>query len=141
MIDATVEPVKPDLNAAQAKLLQAMNHARSAERCVDNESAYILLYSAVHKALAAVLLSVGLRVSSGERAHVKLIEEAKKHFGPEHAQLLARVDRARRKRNDVSYETAQIADAVLTAMKVDTKTTLEAALRFVREQKSSHASA
>ncbi len=73
MIDATTEPVPADVNEAARKIAQAMKHAESAEQCVDNESAYILLYSAVHKALAAVLISIGLRVGSGERGHVKRI--------------------------------------------------------------------
>ncbi len=71
MIDATTEPVPADINEAARKIAQAMKHAESAEQCVDNESAYILLYSAVHKALAAVLISIGLRVGSGERGHVR----------------------------------------------------------------------
>ncbi len=71
MIDATTEPVPADVNEAARKIAQAMKHAESAEQCVDNESAYILLYSAVHKALAAVLISIGLRVGSGERGHVE----------------------------------------------------------------------
>ncbi len=137
MIDATIEPVPADVNEATRKLTQAMKHAKSAEQCVDNESAYILLYSAVHKALAAVLISIGLRVGSGERGHVVLIQEAKKHLGAEHAALLSRLDRARRKRNSVSYETEQIADGELVAMKSDAMLTLETAGRFVQEQKPS----
>ncbi len=140
MIDATTEPVPADVNEAARKIAQAMKHAESAEQCVDNESAYILLYSAVHKALAAVLISIGLRVGSGERGHVVLIREAKKHLGAEHAALLSRLDRARRKRNSVSYETEQITDGELVAMKHDAMLTLETAGRFVQEQKTSPAS-
>jgi hypothetical protein len=135
MIDATVKQDDPDIPEATRKISQAVKHRTSADGCVDNESAFILLYAAVHKALSAVLLSLGLRVDSGERAHVVLIVEAKKHVGNEHAALLSRLDRARRKRNSVAYETEQIADDELATMKTDTKTTLEVALRFVNERK------
>ena len=141
MIDATVEQVPVDLEEARRRLAQAINHARSAERCVDNESAFILLYAAVHKALSGALLAVGKRVAAGERGHVILIREAKNLLGQQHAQLLTRVDRARRKRNTVAYETPRIAAAELDAMKNDTKKTLEAASRFVEGQKPSAASA
>lgn len=141
MIDATVQEVGVDLNEANKGLNQAVNHLRSAERCVDNESAFILLYTAVHKALTAVLLSVGLRVTEGERSHVMLLREAKKHLGREHAELLSRVDRARRKRHDVAYETEEITESVLKGLQNDAKKTLDAALRFVQEQRSSQTSA
>jgi hypothetical protein len=141
VIDAAVQEVGVDLNEARKGLNQAMNHLRSAERCVDNESAFILLYTAAHKALTAVLLSVGLRVTEGERSHVMLLREAKKHLGSEHAELLSRVDRARRKRHDVAYETEEIAEGELKGMQSDVKKTLDAALRFVKEQRQSEASA
>ena len=139
MIDATVKQDKVDIAEATRKLTQAVKHSQSAESCADNESAFILLYAAVHKALSAVLLSLGLRVDSGERAHAVLIAEAKKHLAAEHAALLSRLDRARRKRNSVAYETEQIADDELATMKKDTKTTLEAALRFVQARKQEQA--
>jgi len=140
VIDATVEERKPDVNEATRRFTQAMKHAQSADRCVDNESGYILLYAAVHKAFGAVLVSIGLRVTAGDRGHAVLIQEAKKHLGKEHVQLLSRLDRARRKRNEVAYETAQIANDELATMKKDTLTALGAAGRFIQEQKPSPAS-
>jgi hypothetical protein len=135
MVDAVVESTgSADFAEARRRLTAAMNHARSAEKAVDNESAFILLYSAVHKALGAALLAVGLRVGSGERGHVVLIQEAKKQLGSEHAQLLTRLDRARRKRNNVSYETQTVAEAELKSMTADTLKTLETVGRFVQEK-------
>lgn len=134
MVDATTESVPADFAEARSRLTQAMKHAQSADNSVDNESAFILLYTAVHKALGATLLSAGLRVGSGERGHVILIREAKTQLGAEHAQLLTRIDRARRKRNSVAYETQTIAEAELKAMKSDTLKTLEEVGRFIQKK-------
>lgn len=134
MADATIESAPSDFAEAKRRLSQAVNHTKSADNSEDNESAFILLYAAVHKSLSAVLLAAGLRVSSGERAHVMLIREARNHLPSDHAQLLSRIDRARRKRNNVAYETETIASSELEAMKRDARKTLEEALKFVLEK-------
>ena len=140
MIDATVRQGEPDLNGAGQLLMRGMNHAKSAAHCTDNESGYVLLYYAAHKAISAVLLAKGIYIESGERGHKVLISEAKNHFGADHAALLSRLDRARRKRNNVAYGTEEIESAELAAMTNDAKETLGAAYQLVQEQKQSPAS-
>jgi hypothetical protein len=133
MVDATAETVPADILEARRRVAQGVKHARSAAKCVDDESTYILLYTAVHKALNGALLAIGLRVGSGERGHKVLIEEAKRQLGSEHAQLLTRIDRARRKRNNVAYQTDTITSAELKTMKADTVKTLEAVKAFIEQ--------
>jgi hypothetical protein len=133
MVDATTESVPVDISQARERYKQATKHAQSAGKCVDSESTFILLYTAVHKALTGALLAAGLRISSGERGHKALIEAAKAQLGAEHAQLLTRIDRARRKRNSVAYETDTISKAELDAMKTDTIKTLQAVNSFITQ--------
>lgn len=139
MIDATVKQGDADFNEATRRLTAAMKHAKSAERCGDDaESAYILLYSAVHKALTATLISVGLRIEPGERGHVVLIDAAKDVLGKEHVELLNGLHRARRKRNDIAYETASVSQGEFEGVKKQAHETLGVAGRFVQERKREH---
>lgn len=131
MPDATVENVPADRGEARRRLTQARKHLDSARAAVDNESSYILLYSAVHKALSGALLAVGRRVGAGERAHLILISEAKNLLGQEHARLFTRVDRARRKRNNVAYDTTEVTAAELESMQTDTAATLDIVEVFI----------
>ena len=134
MPDATSENVQADRGEARRRLTQARKHLDSARAAVDNESAYILLYSAVHKALSAALLAIGRRVGAGERAHLILIREAKNLLGQDHAQLFTRVDRARRKRNNVAYETTEVTAMELQSMQTDTAATLDVVEVFIEAQ-------
>jgi len=134
--DARVEAIPADLNEVDRRLSQAAAHLMSADSAeIDPESAYILLYSAIHKALSAALLADGRRVTSGTRGHQVLIQEARALLGQEHSRLLDRLDRARRKRNRIAYETDEIGDQELDAMKESARRTLDAVGRFVDDHR------
>lgn len=130
--DAQVDIVPPDFADGDRRLAQARNHRRSAQLPgIDNESAYILLYSAAHKAATAVLAVVGRRVSAGERGHVVMLAEVRRALGQEHAQLMTRLDRARQQRHRVAYETLAVGQAELAALLTATQEAIDAAQRFV----------
>lgn len=136
MADARVETVPADFGEVDRKLAQATSHLASADSGgIDPESAYILLYSAIHKALSAALLADGRRVGSGARAHLVLIQEARQLLGQEHGRLLDRLDRARRKRNRIAYETDEIGDQELDAMKASARRTVDMVTRFVDDRR------
>jgi len=130
--DARVEAVPADFGEVDGRLSQAAGHLASADlEEIDPESAYILLYSAAHKALSAALLAVGRRIGSGTGGHVVLIREVRRLLGHEHSRLLDRLDRARRKRNRVAYATDEIGDQELDSMKESARQTIDAVSRFV----------
>ncbi len=136
MTDAPIDEVPADFDEVDRKLAQAENHLASAEvEGIDSESAYIILYSAVHKALSAALLAAGRRVGTGERGHVILIQEARRQLGGDYAQLLTRIDRARRKRNRVAYEAEEIGVNELHSLKRAARQTLDAVRAFSEERR------
>lgn len=130
--DAQIEIVPADFNEADDRLRQARNHHASAQVSgIDNESAYILLYSAAHKAASAVLLAAGRRVSSGERGHAVLLAETRRLLGQEHAQLMTRLDRARQQRNRVAYQTQAVSRTELESLRASAQQMVDAAQAFV----------
>jgi uncharacterized protein (UPF0332 family) len=130
--EAQIDIVPADFNEAGRRLAQARNHHGSAEvPGIDNESAYILLYSAAHKAASAVLLAAGRRVSSGERGHAVLLAETKRLLGQAHAQLMTRLDRARQQRNRVAYQTQAVSRTELESLRASAQQMIDAAQAFV----------
>jgi uncharacterized protein (UPF0332 family) len=130
--EAQIDAVPADFNEADRRLAQARNHNGSAQVAgIDNESAYILLYSAAHKAASAVLLAAGRRVSSGERGHAVLLAETRRLLGQEHAQLMTRLDRARQQRNRVAYQTHAVSGTELESVRASAQQMIDAAQAFV----------
>jgi hypothetical protein len=135
--DAQIDAVPADFNEAARRLAQARNHHGSAQAPgIDNESAYILLYSAAHKAASATLLAAGRRVGSGERAHAVLLAETRRLLGQEHAQLMTRLDRARQQRNRVAYQTQAVSHAELESLRGSALQMIDAAQAFVDAHRS-----
>ena len=140
MIDATLQQIPADCDQVGRLIQQARNHQQSAARVVDGESAYILLYSAVHKVLAAALLADGYRVGAGERGHVVLIQSVKERLGAEHATTLTRIDRGRRKRNKVAYESEAVSKGELDALSSNVADTFKAVSAYIKERVPKEAS-
>jgi uncharacterized protein (UPF0332 family) len=130
--DAQVENVPADFDEADRRLAQARNHHASAQAPgIDNESAYILLYSAAHKAASATLLAAGRRVTSGERGHAVLLAETRHLLGQEHAQLMTRLDRARQQRNRIAYQTQAVSRSELASLRASAQQMIDAAQAFL----------
>lgn len=130
--DAQIDVVPADFGEADLRLAQASSHHTSAQaHGVDAESAYILLYSAAHKAASAVLLAAGRRVSSGERGHAVLLVETRRLLGQAHAQLMTRLDRARQQRNRVAYQTQAVSRGELDSLRASAQQMIDAAHAFV----------
>lgn len=132
MSPARVDLVPADVGEAAVRLEQARRHEAGARlEELDDESGYILLYSAVHKAATAALLAAGRRITAGENAHVLLFRETRRLLGREHAALLDRLDRARRQRHRVAYETEEVGQAQLARLRADTRELLDVVGRLV----------
>lgn len=137
MTAAQVDLREPDFEEAAKRLAQARDHLASANLDgTDPQSAYILLYSAAHKATSAALLAAGRRVSAGDGAHKLQISETAKLLGEKHAQLMTRLDRARIQRNRVAYESTTVGQNELTALRNATEETIGAVEAFVEKRRS-----
>lgn len=136
MTAAQVDLKPPDFDEAGRRLAQAHGHLASANvDGVDRQSAYILLYSAAHKATAAALLAAGRKISAGDGAHKLQISETAKLLGQEHAQLMTRLDRARIQRNQVAYESVVVGENELTALRKSAEQTISAAEAFIEARR------
>jgi len=77
---------------------------------IDEETAHQTAYEAMLKASLALMLSHGQRPRVQLGHHVVILEFARKHIDPAHAQLLDLCDRMRRRRNIAFYDIAVISD-------------------------------
>jgi hypothetical protein len=133
---AQVDLKPPDFDEANRRLEQARTHFATANLAgVDRQSAYILLYSAAHKATSAALLAAGRKVSAGDGAHKLQISETGKLLGKDHAQLMTRLDRARIQRNRIAYESEVVGQNELTALCKATEETLAVVETFIAERR------
>jgi hypothetical protein len=136
MSPASVDLVPADFDEAHLRLEQARRHEAGARlHGIDNESSYILLYSAVHKAATAALLVAGRRITAGDDAHVLLFRETRRLLGREHAELVDRLDRARRQRHRVAYETQEIGQAQLESLRAAAGELVDVVARFVAKRR------
>jgi hypothetical protein len=134
---ANVDLVPPDFDEADVRLEQARRHQAGARLDgIDNESSYILLYSAVHKAASAALLAAGRRITAGDDAHVLLLRETRRLLGREHTGLIDRLDRARKQRHRVAYETQEIGQAQLASLHAAADELLDVVGALVEERRA-----
>ncbi len=106
---AQVVSAPPDVATAERLLAQADRHIASADVAgVDGESRYGMLYDGARKAADAVLRANGRRLTRGLGHHVAYLAEAQRLLGPEEAEILARLERARQIRNAVQYDTREV---------------------------------
>lgn len=136
MTRAGVDLVPPDLDEARRILEQARRHDASARLAeIDNESSYVVLYSAAHKAATAALLAAGRRVTAGEDAHSVLLRELRKILGSGHTRLVDRLDRARQQRNRIAYESSEVGEAQLESLRRAVSETIAVVDRVIAERR------
>lgn len=124
---ARVVAVPPDKEAVARGLKQARGHLASARAAgVDEESRYLLLYQAALKAVSALLLSAGRRVTEGRGSHALRIREARKLLPSGMAELLDEIDLERRTRNRVAYEWGRVSGYELESADEATEELLDA---------------
>jgi hypothetical protein len=71
----------------------------------------VLLHNAVVSACDAILQSVGLRVTSGDGAHILRIETALDQLEEDTEELFEHLDASRERRNEASYAALFVAQA------------------------------
>jgi len=114
--EGLIERVPVDLETAGIWLDAAQRHLVAAERVidVDAEGAYSLQYDAARKALAAIMLSEGLRARAMPGSHRAVAEFARRIDATSSARKhLRRFDAMRRNRNRIEYGTATIGSQVV----------------------------
>ncbi len=107
MTEARVEHVYADRVSAGEYLEQAEGFLADADADgLRPPSRAVLLHSATVCACDAILQAVGLRVTSGDRAHVLRLETALAQVGDDTDELLESLDATRERRNEASYHAA-----------------------------------
>jgi hypothetical protein len=115
--DARVENVPTDRLRAREFFAQAQRFFDDADIPeLNNESRAVLLHSATLAACDAILQAVGLRVTSGDGAHILRIQTALAQIEQDTEELLESLDASRERRNEASYAAlyvpvASVADA------------------------------
>jgi hypothetical protein len=110
--DARVEKVHADRVRAREFLTQAQRFATdTASLGLSAESRVVLLHNATMAACDAILQSVGLRVTSGDGAHMLRIETALHRLDQDAEELLESLDASRERRNEASYAALFVAEA------------------------------
>jgi hypothetical protein len=130
--DARVEKVHADRVRGREFFDQAQKFAKDAESSgMSAESRVVLLHSAVVAACDAILLSVGLRVTSGDGSHVVRIETALDQLDIDTEELLESLDASRERRNEASYAALFVAQASAADAREATVELIELARGFV----------
>jgi hypothetical protein len=102
--DARVEKVYADRVRAREFFAQAQRFAADAAAAeLSAASQVVLLHNATVAACDAILQSVGLRVTSGDGAHMLRIEAALDQVDDDTEELLESLDASRERRNEASY--------------------------------------
>jgi hypothetical protein len=110
--DARVQQIHEDRETGRSYLAQAEDFLADARNEGNtNESRAVLIHSAVIAACDAVLAAEGLRVGSGERAHILRIDTALDQLDGDTTELNEALDAARARRNDASYNAMPVAGA------------------------------
>jgi uncharacterized protein (UPF0332 family) len=110
MTRARVERVEPDPDTAQQLLAQAREHLGSATaQGVDPQAGYGLCYQAALKAMVALLLSGGRRVTAGAGSHIVIIREALDELELSRATVNG-IDHMRQARHRVFYDVLEITE-------------------------------
>lgn len=115
--EGLIERVPADPTTAAALLGAAGRHIAAAHRVVevDPEGAYSLLYDAARKAIAAIMLSEGLRTRAVPGSHRAVAGFARRVDRSAPARdHLRRLDAMRRNRNRAEYGAASIGSQVVT---------------------------
>ena len=132
MTNARIEKVHADKITAREFLDQASHFLHDARTDgLGPPSRVVLLHNAAIAACDAVLQAVGLRVTSGDRAHILRLETALHELDTDTEELLERLDASRERRNEASYGGSFVAQASVVEAEEATTELLELARVFV----------
>jgi hypothetical protein len=133
MTDARVEKVYADRVGAADFLSQAEGFLADADsEGLRAPSKVVLLHNATICACDAILQAVGLRVTSGDRAHLLRLEMALEQVGGDTEELLERLDASRERRNEASYAAGFVPQASLAEAREATAEIVELARPFAK---------
>lgn len=132
MTDARVEKVYADKLRAREFLDQAETFMADADMgSLSAPSQSVLLHNVTICACDAILQTVGLRVTSGDRSHVLRLESALEQLDADTEELLDRLDASRERRHEASYAAGFVGQASLSDAREATAELLGLASRFV----------
>jgi hypothetical protein len=101
--EGRVEKVHADRLGARTHLEQSEKFQTDADADLSAESRSVLLHNAAVSASNAILQAAGLRVTSGDGAHMLRLETAVAQLHRDTDDLLERLDASRSRRNEASY--------------------------------------
>jgi hypothetical protein len=132
MTDARVEKIYTDRVRAHEFLDQADRFRSDADTTdLSTESQSVLLHNATICACDAILQAVGLRITSGDRAHVLRLETALDQLDSDTEELLESLDASRERRNEASYAASFVPEASLADAREATVELLELTRTFL----------
>lgn len=131
MNEARVEKVHADRLGARTHLDQAEKFQSDADADLSAESRSVLLHNAALSASNAILEAAGLRVTSGDGAHMLRLETALAQLGQDTEDLLERLDASRSRRNEASYAAMLVAEASVEEAREATAELIELAREFL----------
>jgi hypothetical protein len=133
MSTARVEKVHADRLGARIYLEQAEKFQNDADSDLSSESRSVLLHNAAISASNAILQAAGLRVSTGDGAHLLRLETALEQIPRDTEDLLEQLDASRSRRNEASYAAMLVAEASVEEAREGTAELVEAARDFLRD--------
>lgn len=134
MTDARVEEVYTDRVRAHEFLAQAELFLADADADkLSSEGRNVLLHTATGCACDAILQGVGLRVTSGESAHILRIETALSQLGGDTEELLESLDASRERRNEASYSAGPVAETSVADAREATEELIELTREFITD--------
>jgi hypothetical protein len=132
MTDARTEKTYPDRVCAREFLDQAERFRDDADATgLSAESQAVLLHSSAISACDAILEAVGIRITTGERAHILRLETALEQLDGDTEELLESLDASRERRNESSYAASFVPQASLAEAREATIELIERTGGFV----------
>lgn len=128
-----MEKVHADRLGAHVHLEQAEKFQRDANADLAAESQSVLLHTAAISACSAILQAVGLRVTSGDGAHILRLEVALEQLPQDTDDLFDRLDASRSRRNEASYAAMLVAEASVEEAREGTAELIELTRDFLHE--------
>lgn len=131
MNEARVEKLHEDRLGARTHLDQAERFQSDADADLSAESRSVLLHNAAISASNAILEAAGLRVTSGDGAHMLRLETALEQLDHDTEDLLERLDASRSRRNEASYAAMLVAEASVEEAREATAELIELARAYL----------
>jgi hypothetical protein len=129
--EARVEKLHEDRLGARTHLDQAERFQSDADADLSAESRSVLLHNAAISASNAILEAAGLRVTSGDGAHMLRLETALEQLDHDTEDLLERLDASRSRRNEASYAAMLVAEASVEEAREATAELIELARAYL----------